>query len=72
MAEADWLNRFVERAAGKTVLVITHRFTTAMRADLIYVMERAKSPNTAATKTVSQKRTLCPIMARADKNIVEN
>jgi ATP-binding cassette subfamily B protein len=37
-AEADWLQRFRQLAAGRTVLVITHRFTTAMRADIIHVM----------------------------------
>lgn len=38
-AEADWLDRFGELAAGRTVLIITHRFTTAMRADTIHVMD---------------------------------
>jgi ATP-binding cassette, subfamily B, bacterial len=37
-AENDWLERFRALAEGKTTLMITHRFTTAMRADLIYVM----------------------------------
>jgi ATP-binding cassette subfamily B protein len=37
-AEADWLRRFREMSTGRTVMVITHRFTTAMIADLIYVM----------------------------------
>jgi ATP-binding cassette subfamily B protein len=37
-AEADWLDRFRKLAAGRTVLLITHRFTTAMRADCIHVM----------------------------------
>ena len=37
-AEADWLRRFRELAAGRTSVVITHRFTTAMIADSIYVM----------------------------------
>ena len=41
-AEADWLNKFVNRARGKTALIITHRFTTAMRADLIYVMKNGE------------------------------
>jgi len=38
-AEADWLARFGALAAGRTVLIITHRFTTAMHADAIHVME---------------------------------
>jgi ATP-binding cassette subfamily B protein len=37
-AEADWLARFRNLAAGRTVLIITHRFTTAMHADVIHVM----------------------------------
>jgi len=38
-AEAEWLERFMELAEGRTTLMITHRFTTAMRADVIHVME---------------------------------
>ena len=38
-AEADWLDRFAAMAAGHTIILITHRFTTAMRADIIHVME---------------------------------
>jgi len=37
-AEADWLNRFRRLAAGRTALVITHRFTTARLADTVCVM----------------------------------
>jgi len=37
-AEADWLSRFRELTAGHTALAITHRFTTAMHADMIHVM----------------------------------
>jgi ATP-binding cassette subfamily B protein len=38
-AETDWLQRFRRLAAGRTALVITHRFTTARFADIIHVME---------------------------------
>jgi ATP-binding cassette, subfamily B, bacterial len=38
-AEAEWLARFRTLAAGRTVLIITHRFTTAMLADIIHVMD---------------------------------
>ena len=38
-AEADWLARFRTLVAGRTALIITHRFTTAMRADTIHVMD---------------------------------
>jgi len=39
-AEADWLERFRKLAAGRTSIIITHRFTTAMHADVIHVMGR--------------------------------
>ena len=38
-AEADWLARFRTLAEGRTALIITHRFTTAMYADCIHVMD---------------------------------
>ena len=41
-AEADWLRRFRDLAAGRTALLITHRFTTAMLADQIHVMEEGQ------------------------------
>jgi ATP-binding cassette subfamily B protein len=41
-AEADWLARLRTLAAGRTALVITHRFTTAMRADVIHVMDAGR------------------------------
>ena len=41
-AEIEWLDRFRELAKGRTALIITHRFTTAMRADEIHVMDGGK------------------------------
>ena len=41
-AEADWLRRFRQLASGHTAIVITHRFTTAMYADVIHVMEQGR------------------------------
>ncbi|MEM7033148.1 MAG: ABC transporter ATP-binding protein [Chloroflexota bacterium] len=38
-AEADWMQRFRRLAAGRTSLIITHRFTTARQADIIHVMD---------------------------------
>ena len=40
--EADWLGRFRTLVRGRTVLLITHRFTTAMCADVIHVMEHGR------------------------------
>ncbi len=41
-AEADWMARFRKLAEGRTVMLITHRFTTAMQADIIHVMVEGK------------------------------
>lgn len=41
-AEFDWLERFRTMAQGRTAIVITHRFTLAMRADIIHVMRAGK------------------------------
>jgi len=38
-AEQEWLKQFRELVNGRTALIITHRFTTAMQADIIHVME---------------------------------
>lgn len=41
-AEAEWLGRFRQLTAGHTAIIITHRFTTAMHADVIHVMESGR------------------------------
>jgi ATP-binding cassette subfamily B protein len=41
-AEADWMARFRDLVAGRTALIITHRFTTALKADIIHVMEQGR------------------------------
>jgi ATP-binding cassette subfamily B protein len=41
-AEADWLARFRTLVAGRTAIIITHRFTTARYADKIYVLDRGR------------------------------
>jgi ATP-binding cassette subfamily B protein len=41
-AENEWLKQFGELVAGHTTLLITHRFTTAMHADQIFVMRDSK------------------------------
>ncbi len=41
-AEAEWLERFRQLAAGRTSIIITHRFTTAMHADVIHVMDHGR------------------------------
>jgi ATP-binding cassette, subfamily B, bacterial len=41
-AEFDWLERFRTMSKGRTAIVITHRFTLAMRADIIHVMRSGR------------------------------
>jgi ATP-binding cassette subfamily B protein len=41
-AEAEWFERFRDLANGRTAILITHRFTIAMRADIIYVMDQGR------------------------------
>jgi ATP-binding cassette, subfamily B, bacterial len=41
-AEVDWLERFQALARGRTALIITHRFTVAMHADVIHVMHEGQ------------------------------
>ncbi|MCB0164739.1 MAG: ABC transporter ATP-binding protein [Anaerolineae bacterium] len=41
-AEVDWLARFRQLTQGRTALIITHRFTTAMQADMIHVMDHGQ------------------------------
>ena len=41
-AEADWFERLRKLARGRTALVVTHRFTIAMRADRIHVLDEGR------------------------------
>lgn len=41
-SENEWLTRFKRLAEGQTTLIITHRFTTAMQADVIHVMDKGE------------------------------
>ncbi|MFT5390089.1 MAG: ATP-binding cassette subfamily B protein [Gammaproteobacteria bacterium] len=41
-AETAWLERFRKLVEGRTAVIITHRFTTARRADIIHVMEAGR------------------------------
>lgn len=38
-AESEWFNRFRRLAEGRTGMIITHRFSIAMRADVIFVVD---------------------------------
>ncbi len=41
-AEAEWLERFRKHAAGRTSMLITHRMTTAMFADVIHLVANGR------------------------------
>ena len=41
-AESDWFRRLRSLIKNRTAVVITHRFTIAMRADIIFVMEKGQ------------------------------
>lgn len=38
-SEIEWLERLRQLTEGRTTLIISHRLTTAMRADVIHVLE---------------------------------
>jgi ATP-binding cassette subfamily B protein len=38
-SEAEWLDRFRALTRGRTALIVTHRFTVALRADTVHVMD---------------------------------
>ncbi len=41
-AEAAWFDRLRAATTGRTTIIITHRFTTAMRADVIHVLDEGR------------------------------
>lgn len=41
-SESDWFERFKSWSAGRTTLLITHRFSTAMKADAIHVLDAGR------------------------------
>ncbi len=41
-SEMDWVKRFRQLASGRTAIIIAHRFTTAMQADIIHVMDKGR------------------------------
>lgn len=41
-AEVDWMDRLRQLAQGRTGIIVTHRLSIAMRADVVFVMERGQ------------------------------
>jgi ATP-binding cassette subfamily B protein len=54
-AETEWLKRFRGLVRGRTALVITHRFTTAMQADVIHVMDKGQIVESGTHETLLAK-----------------
>lgn len=53
--EGDWMDRFRTHAAGRTAVIITHRMTTAMRADTIHVMRHGRIVESGCHASLSAK-----------------
>lgn len=51
-AEADWFERLRLLSAGRTAVLITHRLTTAMRADVIYVVANGRVRESGSHQTL--------------------
>src|SRR5207247_1013365 len=54
-AETDWFDRFRSLSGGRTALLITHRFTTAMRADIIHVMADGRIVESGTHEQLSER-----------------
>ncbi len=54
-AEAEWAARLGEMARGRTVIVITHRLTTAMHADTIHIMDEGRIVESGSHRELLEK-----------------
>lgn len=57
-AEIDWLKRFRTVAQGQTSILITHRFTLAMQADIIHMMRQGQIVESGNHKHLIQQHGL--------------
>jgi len=55
-AEARWFTRFRELAKGCTVLIISHRLTTAMQADTIHIMRNGRITESGTHEELLKQR----------------
>lgn len=56
--ENKWLDRFFELVSNRTAVIVTHRFTTARRADLIYVMEKGRVVQSGTHEELTEQKGL--------------
>jgi len=54
-AEAEWIERFRALAQGRTAILITHRLTTAMRADEIHVIAEGRVAESGSHEELLRK-----------------
>ena len=65
--EAEWFDRLRELASGRTAIVITHRFTIAIHADIIHVMKDGRIVESGGhSELVGPGWLVCPILVIAD------
>src|SRR3989442_15368377 len=57
-AEAEWLERFRTLARGRTAIIITHRLTIAMRADVVHVMRSGQIVESGSHQALLARRGL--------------
>jgi ATP-binding cassette subfamily B protein len=51
-SEAKWLDRLRAAIEGRTTLIVTHRFTVALRADVVFVMQGGKVVESGAPQAL--------------------
>ena len=56
--EVEWFERFRALARGRTAVIITHRFTIAMRADVIHVMRNGQIVESGSHRDLLTQRGL--------------
>ncbi len=59
-AEAEWAARLHEMSRSRTVVVITHRLTTAMHADRIHIMDEGRIVESGSHQRASRGRRAVP------------
>jgi ATP-binding cassette subfamily B protein len=70
--EMQWRDRFYDLVEDRTAIIVTHRFTTAMRADKIHVMDNGKIVESGSHETLLQRGGLYAASWKAQMNVEES